>query len=95
MFISQKGDLIKTIGQDCDRLLFIEKGVVRGYLLKYHDTYWFKKENDFIFLLQQSGNQKNDKKLWLEMLEDGILWEFTGGFYDSHREKNSPHSIFI
>lgn len=54
----KKGDLIKTIGQDFDRLLFIEKGVVRGYLREYHETYWFKKKNDFIFLLLQMGESK-------------------------------------
>ena len=69
----KKGDLIKTVGQDSHRLLFIEKGIVRGYLREYHETYWFKKENNFIFLIQE-----NDKQLGLEILEDGILWEFTG-----------------
>jgi len=39
-----------------------------------------KRENEFIFLLQQIGNRKRDNQLGLEMLEDGILWEFTGGF---------------
>jgi CRP-like cAMP-binding protein len=74
------GDTIKKVGQECDCLLFIEKGVVRGYMQEYAETYWFKKENEFIFLLLQIGNQKIDNQMGIEMLEDGIVWEFTGGF---------------
>jgi CRP-like cAMP-binding protein len=83
----KKGELIKTVGQHSDRLLFIEKGVVRGYLVEYQDTYWFKKENHFIFLLQQFGSHEIDKQVGIEMVEDGVLWDFTGSFVTQIQQK--------
>lgn len=75
----KKGDLIKTIGQDLDELYFIEKGVVRGYDPESQETLWFKKENEFIPQLQLIvAKMKTNKKLEIQMLEDGTLWVLPG-----------------
>lgn len=77
----KKGDLIKTVGEGCDTLYFIETGVVRGYMYKQEsqETFWFKKENDFILQLELVvGKGKTNKELEIQMLEDGRLWMLSG-----------------
>lgn len=77
----KKGDLIKTVGQDCDALYFIETGVVRSYMHKQksQETFWFKKENEFIIQLELvMGKGKTNKALEIQMLEDGKLWVLSG-----------------
>jgi hypothetical protein len=76
----ERHGLIKAVGYEYDKLIFIEKGVIHAYWRtgESRDTAWFKKENEFLFLLKSIGNQEINPDMEIEMLTDGKLWEIPG-----------------
>jgi hypothetical protein len=76
----KRHDLIKSIGNEYDKLIFIEEGVVRAYWRtgESQETVWFKKENEFLLLMKSIGDQEVDPDMEIEMATDGKLWEIPG-----------------
>jgi CRP/FNR family transcriptional regulator, anaerobic regulatory protein len=69
-----KKTLLLDIGQTCDRLFFVEKGLARGFY-KYFDkdiTSWFVKEGEFIYSPYSFLRQKPSKE-GVELLEDATV----------------------
>jgi signal-transduction protein with cAMP-binding, CBS, and nucleotidyltransferase domain len=92
----RRHDLIKSIGHDYDKLMFIEEGVVRAYWRtgESQETAWFKKENEFLLLLKSIGDQEINENLEIEMATDGKLWEIPVNVV-SRLATNSAYSTTI
>ena len=79
--VSRKEFLKKTQLQEvdkvCNRIYFVEKGVVRTFYYKEDKdiTYWIAAENDFVGSLASFFSRSPSNK-YVETLEDCILWEF-------------------
>src|SRR6186713_1954818 len=74
----RKSDILQKIGTISDHIYFIEKGVIRGfgYKERKQQTYWLRKENDFILSLKKLFPEPLEIPICIEALEDSILWDF-------------------
>jgi len=76
--IFRKNDIIQKEGILCDHIYFIERGIVREFFYEGRNqrTVWFKKENEFIISLQNAFNKSAEYAMFIEALEDCVLWAF-------------------
>jgi CRP-like cAMP-binding protein len=74
-----KKHLLHDEGQICQRIYFVEKGLVRAFYYKDDGkdiTDWFAPENSFITAVDSFFQQK-PSRYFLELLEDSVLYSLT------------------
>jgi CRP-like cAMP-binding protein len=74
-----KKRLLHDEGQICQRIYFVEKGLVRAFYYKDDGkdiTDWFAPENSFITAVDSFFQQK-PSRYFLELLEDSVLYSLT------------------
>jgi CRP-like cAMP-binding protein len=76
---AQKGKLLLSDGDICDRLWFVKSGLVRGYQLIENQekgceevTEWFAKENNFFYAVESFVNQVPTRE-YIEVLEPSMF----------------------
>ena len=92
----KKGDLLQDRGNLCDRIFFLEKGIVRGFNFegrKQH-TFWFKKENEFVLQLKSILGEADRDTPAIEALEDCHVWIFPASLVARLNEQY-PEFIFL
>lgn len=96
-----KGDIIQEAGTVSDKVYFVERGLLRLYLLNEHGkeiTLRFKKEDEFIICLKTDCSEPEYLGDGIEALEDGTLWCFSGELMEDLKQKFSQflmHHISI
>ena len=96
-----KGDIIQEAGAVSDKVYFVEKGLLRLYLLNEHGkqiTLRFKKEDEFVICLKTDCSEPKCLGDGIETLEDCTLWCFSGELIEELKQKFSQflmHHISI
>ena len=76
--IVYKKEILLKIGDKCDKVFFIEKGLFRGFekVKGQENSIWFMKEGDLMFAVSSFYDQEPSKE-GIEALEDGLVHYLT------------------
>ena len=96
-----KGEFIIEAGEVCDKLYYIEKGLVRIYRLEGEKeiTTWFTKEGDFVTTVN-SFHSGLPSKEYFEAIEDSVIYYINKKSYlylvelSTNFAKFSIHELF-
>lgn len=96
-----KGEFIIEAGDICDKLYYIEKGLVRIYRLEGEKeiTTWFTKEGDFVTIVN-SFHFGQPSKEYFEAIEDSVIYYINKKSYlylvelSTNFAKFSIHELF-
>lgn len=97
----KKGEFIIVAGEVCDKLYYVEKGLVRIYRINGEKeiTTWFSKEGDFVTTVN-SFHFGQPSKEYFQAIEDSVIYYITKKSYlylaemSSHFAKFSIHELF-
>ncbi|GGB23819.1 Crp/Fnr family transcriptional regulator [Puia dinghuensis] len=87
--VIRKHEVFQPIGTVTDDFYFVEKGLLRIFILEKGEqvTFRFKKEDNFIITLRVLFPEESEQEQGIQALEDSILWRFPGSLVDTLTKK--------
>lgn len=86
----QKGEVILNEGEVCDRLYFIEQGLVRQHYIKYEKdmTEHISYDGGVVWCIESYFN-RTPTSLIIEALESSVIWELPRDIMEELSDSNS------